>query len=321
MFVEFIKSPLNYTGNKFRILQQLYPYFPSNINVMVDLFCGGATVGINTECKKRIFIDRDERVIGLLKHLSTIKFEKLYDELCELIKKYHLSNSYEKGFLYYKNRTNDDNTNNGLKKYNEKGFYKLRDDYNNLSNMNTKKAYTMLYLLLLYAFNNDLRFSKDGKFNLPVGKTDLNKANIIKVEKFIDRCSLIEKEYICGDFRDEKIDKIIKKADFVYLDPPYLITNAVYNESGKWTEKEEKDLISLLEYLNKHGKNFMLSNVVEKKGATNVPLSSFINTNKKNIVSLDIDYHYRSASYNKKNRNSKEHEIIVMPKRLYAGNQ
>ena len=287
---------------------------------MVDLFCGGATVGINTECKKRIFIDRDERVIGLLRHLSTIKFNKLYDELSELIKYYHLSNSYENGFSYYKDRTNDINSNNGLKKYNEKGYYKLRDDYNLLSNKNTKKAYTMLYLLLLYAFNNDLRFSRDGNFNLPVGKTDLNSANMNKVKKFIDRCSVIEKEYICGDFREERIDKIIKEADFVYLDPPYLITDAVYNESGKWTEKEENDLIQLLEFLTNNNKDFVLSNVVEKKGATNVPLNDFIVENKNTIIFVNIDYHYRSASYNKKNRDANEREVIVMPKRLYVRN-
>ena len=45
--MKLIKSPINYTGNKFRILNQIQPYFPKNIGTMVDLFCGGATVGIN----------------------------------------------------------------------------------------------------------------------------------------------------------------------------------------------------------------------------------------------------------------------------------
>lgn len=50
--MELIKSPLNYTGNKYRILEQLNPLFPKQIDVMVDMFCGGATVGLNVPCKK-----------------------------------------------------------------------------------------------------------------------------------------------------------------------------------------------------------------------------------------------------------------------------
>lgn len=30
--MEFIKSPLNYTGNKYRILKQIVPFFPKKIN-------------------------------------------------------------------------------------------------------------------------------------------------------------------------------------------------------------------------------------------------------------------------------------------------
>ena len=45
--VNFIKSPLNYTGNKYRILNQIIKYFPKNQYSLLDLFCGGATVGIN----------------------------------------------------------------------------------------------------------------------------------------------------------------------------------------------------------------------------------------------------------------------------------
>lgn len=35
-----IKSPMNYIGNKYRILDQIKVYFPDNVNNFVDLFCG-----------------------------------------------------------------------------------------------------------------------------------------------------------------------------------------------------------------------------------------------------------------------------------------
>lgn len=38
---ELIKSPLNYTGGKFKLLPQILPLFPNDINTFVDLFGGG----------------------------------------------------------------------------------------------------------------------------------------------------------------------------------------------------------------------------------------------------------------------------------------
>ena len=37
---EYIKSPLNYTGGKYKLLPQIIPIFPSDINTFVDLFGG-----------------------------------------------------------------------------------------------------------------------------------------------------------------------------------------------------------------------------------------------------------------------------------------
>lgn len=36
----YIKSPLNYTGGKYKLLPQIIPMLPSNINTFVDLFGG-----------------------------------------------------------------------------------------------------------------------------------------------------------------------------------------------------------------------------------------------------------------------------------------
>ena len=69
MIDKFIKSPLNYTGNKYRILPQITKYFPKKVNTFVDLFCGGATVGFNIDANKIILIDSNPRIINLLKTL------------------------------------------------------------------------------------------------------------------------------------------------------------------------------------------------------------------------------------------------------------
>ena len=308
----FIKSPLNYTGNKYRILNQIKPYFDKNIGTFADVFCGGATVGINVDADKVIFIDSNHRVISLLKFLAKSNFKSLVKKMEERISYYGLSFSNVNSYEHYFRLAVPANKNNGLKSYNSNGFYKMRSDYNSLSDKDSDEANLLLYLLLVYGFNNDLRFNSSGEYNLPCGKTDLNKNNLKKIEDFISRSKKCNYQFIEGDFRDAKIQKKILNADFIYLDPPYLITDAVYNESNGWNEKNEKELLAFLDTCIRLKKKFVLSNVLSKEDGKilNEPLNEWILCHDE-IKVIDIDYHYRSSSYNKKNRNAKEREIIV----------
>ena len=55
--VKYIKSPINYSGGKYRLLKQIMPLFPEKTNIFLDLFCGAGTVGINANANKVIFND------------------------------------------------------------------------------------------------------------------------------------------------------------------------------------------------------------------------------------------------------------------------
>ena len=101
--------------------------------------------------------------------------------------------------------------------------------------------------------------------------------------------------------------------EFVYADPPYLITDAVYNENAGWNEKEERELLNLLDKLNKKGIKFALSNVLQKKklNIKNEILYNWLEKNKDKYFINEIEYHYRSASYNKKNRDGLEEEVLI----------
>ena len=304
----YIKSPLNYTGNKYRILPQLEKYFPKDVDVFVDLFCGGATVGFNVKAKKVILIDSNQRIINLLKFLAETNIEEIISKIEKTIQEYNLSYSYKYTYKKYREEGYVIG-NNGLKKYNEEGFYKLRTDYNNLKNKNTVKANVMLYTLMVYGFNNDIRFNNNGEFNLPVGKTDFNKNNYDKLVAYNNRAKETTYEYICADFRSDKVKDILFKANFVYCDPPYLITTAVYNENDGWNCKKEEELLSLLSELNKRKIPFALSNVLKTNLRTNTQLDEWINNNHFDVHK--INYHYKSSSYNKKNRDRNEQEIVV----------
>lgn len=304
---EFIKSPINYTGNKYRLLPQFWNYFPNNMKTFVDLFCGGATVGINVYAEEIIMIDNNPRIISLLKFLAEENIENLIKNIEKLIEKYNLTYSAKYGYKNYKKESVD---NNGLKEFNKIGFYQLRSDYNGLTNKNTKKANTMLYTLMVYGFNNDIRFNKYGEYNLPVGKTDFNKNNYNKIIEYNKMAQQKNIKFICTDYNSEEARSYIAKADFVYIDPPYLITTAVYNEGNNWNDNKEKELISLLDELNNKNIKFALSNVLTKVGVENKILKDWL-THNKNVKIYDMDYHYRSCSYNKKDRNANEQEVLI----------
>ena len=308
MVDKFIKSPLNYTGNKFRILSQIIEYFPKKIGTFVDLFCGGATVGFNIDAEKIILIDSNPRIINLLETLADNNIDKIINSIEHIIDEYNLSYSYKYGYSYYREEGYVEG-NNGLKKYNDAGFYKLRDDYNSLENKSTFDANVMLYVLMVYGFNNDIRFNSEGRYNLPVGKTDFNKNNYLKLVDFNERAKKINFEFVLADFKSKEVADIINEGDFVYCDPPYLITTAVYNENNGWSVNDEEALLDILKKIDSNGKKFALSNILKKVDNENVILSNWIKSN--NYVKHNIDYHYRSASYNKKNRNGQEEEVLI----------
>ena len=64
---KLVKSPLNYIGGKYKLLKQILPLFPDNIDTMVDLFCGGCNVGVNVNANRIIAIDKLDVLINLMK--------------------------------------------------------------------------------------------------------------------------------------------------------------------------------------------------------------------------------------------------------------
>lgn len=51
---KYIKSPMNYTGGKYKLLPQIQPLFPTDINMFVDLFTGGRNIAVNVNAIKSL---------------------------------------------------------------------------------------------------------------------------------------------------------------------------------------------------------------------------------------------------------------------------
>ena len=302
--LELIQSPLNYTGGKFKLLPQILPLFPANIDIFVDLFCGGANVGVNVKSNKTILNDTNDNLtllFSMFKNLGN-DFLPLIDEIIE---KYQLSQSSKYGYDYY-----NCDSNTGLAPYNKDKFLKLRDDFNNSKDIGYYH-YAMLYTLILYSFNNQIRFNSNGHFNLPVGKRDYNEKMKQKLQKFIDRLKGKDYKFSNLDFRDFDISTLNSNS-FVYADPPYLITCATYNEQGGWNEADEHDLLDFLNDLHKNNIKFALSNVLRSKGKENSILIDWTQRNSDRYKVINLNYSYNNSNYQTKNKNEITEEVLII---------
>lgn len=279
----YVKGPLNYTGGKHKLLPQILPLFPKEINTFVDLFCGGGNVTVNVEAKRIIGNDSEKHVIGIYQYLKTHNIDEIICQIEEIVKDYSLTLE------------------------NAEGFNKLRSDYNN-PQYNTYDTNIMLYVLICFSFNHQFRFNSKGEFNMPFGKdrsrwNDAMKKNLINFQKVITDKDIL---FINKDFRELKIDKL-NSNDFVYCDPPYLITCATYNEKDGWNKQCERNLLELLDRLNENNVKFALSNVLFSKGKINDILIEW--SEKYNVHHLD--YTYSNCSYHTKDKTSKPDEVLI----------
>lgn len=303
-----IQSPLNYTGGKFKLLPQILPLFPKDIDVFVDLFCGGCNVGINVECNKVIYNDINRDILLLCETFRNLNKQDTFDIIYEIIDKYGLSLASKNGYAYYGCESND-----GLGKYNRDRFLQLRSDFNERRTNGRIDYYyfIMLYVIIVYAFNNQIRFNSKDEYNLPVGKRDFNHKMEQKLSSFIDRIKGQDCEFNCSDFRQFDISRL-KRNDFVYADPPYLITCATYNEQDGWTESDEKELLAFLDGLNKNNIRFALSNVLRSKGKENRILIDWLERNKGVYNPVPLNFSYSNSNYQTKDKSSRSEEVLIV---------
>ncbi len=298
-----IQSPMNYIGGKYKLLKQILPNFPKEINTFIDLFAGGGNVGVNVSAKQIILNDSDNYLYNIYQVFQQKSKTDILSMIEDIISEFSLSESSKYGYEYYSCSSNQ-----GLQNYNKKGFNRLRNVFNSYSPKDDK-YYILLYVLIVYSFNNQLRFNNKGAFNLPVGKRDFNSKMKMKLSLFIDRIKSSNINFTNFDFRNFPIEKIDKKS-FVYVDPPYLITCATYNEKNGWTEDDEKDLLKYLQNLDEKGIKFALSNVLSSKGRENTLLVNWIKENNYKVIHLD--YSYGNSNYQTKDKQTKAEEVLVI---------
>ena len=282
---ELVKSPLNYTGGKFKLLPQLLERFPNKINMFYDVFGGGGSVSLNTNAEHIYYNDIVNYIGSMFSDLQEEETDTAINKIHKIIDTYELS------------RTNLE------------GFNKLREDYNK-----GNKSWDMFYTLMCYSFNYQYRFNNKHEYNSSFGnnRSCYSKTTEDKFIKFMERLHKIDIVFDNKDFRDVDFSEA-NENDLVYFDPPYLITTGNYNDGKRgfkgWNENDERDLLDLCDRLDKQGTRFALSNVLENKGKSNDILKEW--SKKYNIHYVNNTYGNCNYQAKDKSKNSAVEVLIT----------
>lgn len=287
-----IKNCFNYVGSKDRIFSQIDSNLDKSKDFFIDAFCGSGVIGVNESLfySSVILNDACWQLIEVIKYFKANKIKTILDDIDKIIKEYELS------------------------KTNKEGYNRLRDFYN----MHAFKPETfnapVFYCLLAHSFNYNIHINKSGGFSVPFGQDRsyfsaslknklVNFQNILRAnENKITASSMSYKDLFV-------IHRSKIKDSMIYVDPPYLSSDSSYGRIaylGKWDGKKEKDLYETLDYINKIGGSFLLSNVIENNGKENVALKKW--ASRYNIINVSADY--SNCNYQRKNL-GKTKEVLI----------
>lgn len=243
-----VRALFGYQGSKERIILDLLEVFPKDIDTFYDIFAGALTVSLNVrKAKKVVANDTNSLLFNLHQYIQKNGYVELKKSIERLTDKYHL-NDKERRY---------------------EGFYEMRDYYNkNRKRLNSLKHEAYIYLLFATSFYNMIKLKEDGTVLPTAGSSGFESHRKNKLIALGNRLRDNNPPIKLSNYDFTKfLSKKYKKSDFIYLDPPYLVTKADYNKT--WSEHEELKLLKFLDRLNNEGIRFALSNSLRTLGKTN----------------------------------------------------
>jgi DNA adenine methylase len=187
-----VPHPFPYQGSKRNIAHDILPYFPDDINCIIEPFCGAGAISIAASAhglaSKFHFNDLNAPLISL--------WDEILNNPNELVDKYET--------LWNKQH------------YDKKDFFfKVRGEFNS-----SQEPHYLLYLLARIV-KGSVRYSSDGKFNQSADNRRAGMRPKTMRQKIYGVSGLLSKKTTttAKDFRDILVS--CNKQDLVYMDPPY----------------------------------------------------------------------------------------------------
>lgn len=257
------ECPLNYIGSKAKVIPDILKFQPQNYDTFIDAFGGGFNVGINVHTDKVIYNDLNYLVANLIQSF------KVYD-------------TYD--YILYIKRTIKKF---GLEKSNKPAYLEARNYYNSLPT--EKRDPRLLFTIILYGFQQQIRFNSQHNFNNSVGMRWFNDKILEKMISFSRQIKEGNYDFYCQSYKE--LRNQMTETSFVYFDPPYNLTTGAYNDGKRgfdgWNKELESELFTFADELNQSGISFMLSYVAEHKGEINQELLDWINEKGYRLIQLD----------------------------------
>lgn len=257
------ESPLNYIGNKTRVITEIRKSLPADIDNLIDAFGGGFNVGININSENIIYNEYNHFVKELIESFWH------YDTFSYIVYMKRIIQRFE------------------LEPGDKDSYLKVRNYYNSFPE--DKRDPRLLLVVILYSFQQQIRFNGNHEFNNPVGMRWFNDKILEKLISFSCRIKELNVQFYCSDYTD-MFQYVNDGHTFIYLDPPYMLTNGSYNDGKRgfkgWDTSQEFALFDFLDRLNGEGSRFMLSYVLEHKGKINQNLLNWTRDNNYHIIEL-----------------------------------
>ncbi len=141
-----IRPAFNHLGNKARMISTLLDNFPKdNVEYFIEPFAGSGVVGVSYKTPKTFLAnDFDFHLTEVLNYLFQNSSETIIQDIENIISQFNLPVETKREY---------------------------KAEYNNLKqNYNENKTVEKLFVLILFGFNQQIRFNSEGNFNIPVGK-------------------------------------------------------------------------------------------------------------------------------------------------------
>ena len=279
-----VRPLVKWAGGKTQLLHRLVEMIPPSFDSYYEPFLGGGALFFylhrNGLVKNAILSDLNTDLIAMysiVKH----RVEELIDELAS-----------------------------GCYRYEKNNYYDIRDEYNNSQEQNDPIVQAARFIYLNKTCYNGLyRVNRKGEFNVPFGKhanpVILDERNLRAASDAFSNVTLTSGDY-------ETVLRPVKKADFIYLDPPYVPINSTsvftsYTQEG-FPYEEQKRLARVFTDLDKRGCFLLESNSNTKTirelyspfSKKVVSVSRFISSKKETRKGIPELLIFNYASSNKK---------------------
>lgn len=224
-----VPHPFPYQGSKRGIAKHILPHFPSDVNCLIEPFCGASAITLSARAhgliKKAILNDLNEPLI------------RLWQEILE--NPDVLVNKYEQ--LWHEQHKDK-------KAY----FFKVREQFNE-----QHQPHHLLYLLARIV-KGAVRYSSSGSFNQSADnrrsgmRPDTMRKNIINVSSLLSGITTLSSV----DFSE--VVKKAQKNDLVYMDPPYQGTS--FTRDHRYLNGlTYDDFVDVLKIMNEKDTSYIIS--------------------------------------------------------------